>query len=137
MNTYENKDEYIDLEKYIPAKNFRTIPPELRSVPHGKSEIKVVIELSKESTFFKTVLPQYFIGMMYVHGYVKDNDYLREIFTDDLAKGYSNRHIALYDWKDKFRIEFENGSKTFEKSFFVTVESVWNLLRMCLHPSER
>ncbi|MDF2985356.1 MAG: hypothetical protein K0R50_866 [Eubacterium sp.] len=127
---------HIALNDYIPSNHFRTIVPELRAVPHGRPEISVVIEFSKESTFFKTVLPAFYNGMMYIYGYVHDNEKLKDIFSGSMAEEYEKRHISLYDWKDKFLVVFENGSKTMERQFIVSVEDVWNLLRNCYHPTE-
>ncbi len=126
----------IVLKEYIPSDRFRTILPELRAVPHGRPEISVVIEFSKESTFFETVLPRFYKGMMYIYGYAHDNEKIRAVFTGALADEYENRHISMYDWKDKFLVVFENGSKTAEKQFLVSSEEVWNLLRNCYHPTE-
>ncbi len=125
----------LKLSDYIPSTRFRTILPELREIPHGIREISVIIEFSKDSTFFKTVLPSFYSGMMYIYGYVHDNDRLREIFQGEMAEEYSNRHIGLFDWQEEFLLVFENGSKTCDKRYIVSVEEVWNLLRSCYHPT--
>lgn len=138
MNKQAYSDiEYIVLKDYIPSNHFRTILPEAKTIPHGRNEISVTIEFSKESVFFKSVLPRYFIGMMYVYGFVHDNENLSKIFTGPMADEYKKRQISLYEWSEKFLIVFENGSKTLEKQFFVTVEDVWSLIRNCLHPTEK
>jgi len=125
----------LTLSDYIPSRHFRTILPELRELPHGIREISVVIEFSKDSTFFRTVLPAFYSGMMYIYGYVHDNDRLREIFQGEMAEEYAGRRIGLFDWQEEFLLVFENGGRTCDKRYVVSVEEVWNLLRNCYHPT--
>lgn len=133
-NTHSNL-EYLALTEYVSAPYFRTILPELKKVPHGRTEICVTIELSKGSTFFHSVLPEIYSGTMYVYGYVRNNTRLEEVFARLKAEKNCHKQISLYDWKENFLLVFENIDNHSEKQYLVTVEDVWNLLRNCLHPN--
>lgn len=120
--------EFVNLEEYIPANHFRTIPPLLRDVPPGVTEIPVEFELGAAFAS-KIDVPVTWDGKVY--GYVHDNDRLKAVFTGDMAKGYAGRRIFLNDWDNDFLVTFENGDRDGEATFFVTAEEVRYLLDNC------
>ncbi len=132
-NTYPNA-EFISLKHFLPYEDFRTVYKEQAQVPHGLSEIAVQIEFSKKAPGEKNLLPAIFEDSMFVYGFIKNNENLKQLFTGPMATDYARRKIYLYDWHDKYLLLFENGSKTAERAFFVTPEEMEELLEKCRHP---
>jgi alcohol dehydrogenase class IV len=120
--------EFIKLEDYIPASHLRTIPPRLRSVPCGKTEIPVEIELSSQLSA-RVKIPVTWDGKIY--SYVHDNEYLQRVFSGEMAKDLPNRRILLNDWGEAFLLTFENGTRDREVSYFATTNEVTSLFENC------
>ena len=120
--------EFIKLEDHLPAKHFRTIPPRLRNVPCGSTEIPVEFELSSQLAA-KMKFPVTWDGKVY--GYVHDNKKLQSIFTGDMAKDLKSRRILLNDWGEAFLVTFENGARDKEVTFFATTNEVQYLFDNC------
>jgi alcohol dehydrogenase class IV len=120
--------EFIACEDYLPAKHFRTVPPRLKDVPFGKTEIPVMIELSPKLAS-EMSFPVTWDGKVF--GYVHDNERLASIFTGDMAKGYDSRRIYLNDWGDAFLLTFENGTRDREITRFVHTREIQSLFARC------
>lgn len=128
--------EFVKLDEYVPARHFRTIPPRLRSVPCGATEIAVDFELSPQLAA-RMKAPVTWDGKVY--GYVHDNEKLRSVFSGDMAKGFPSRRILLNDWGEAFLVTFENGARDKEVTYFVTTKEVQYLFDNCavfLEPDE-
>ncbi|MBZ4670883.1 MAG: hypothetical protein PWQ76_325 [Clostridiales bacterium] len=126
----------VRLEDYIPADRFRTVMEAQLDIPPGYSETRVVIEIGKDSPNRK-LFPEIFGYSMFVFGYVRENQNIKDVFEGEMAKEYKNRKISLIDWNDKFLLLFENGTRTMERAFWVSVEDVKFLMEHCRHPNLR
>jgi len=128
--------EFVKLEDFIPSGHFRTIPPRLRDVPCGVTEISVEFELSPKLAA-RMKIHATWDGKVY--GYVHDNAKLQSVFAGDMAKQLKNRRILLNDWGEAFLLTLENGSRDREITFFVTLKEVEYLFANCsvfLEPDE-
>jgi len=119
---------FVTLEEYLPVSHFRLIPPKLRSIPGGLSEIAVELEVS-QALAAKLNFPVHWNGKLY--GFVHDNDNLKNVFADAMPKEVCHRRIFLNDWGEEVLISFENSENGKEIARFVTVEEVQNLLNEC------
>jgi alcohol dehydrogenase class IV len=116
--------EFVKLEDYIPAAHFRTIPPRLRSVPRGATEIPVEFEISP-ALAARLKVSVTWDGKVY--GYVHGSERLSGVFSGDMAKKPEDQRIYLNDWGDAFLVTFENGTRDREVSYFVTTKEVLSL----------
>jgi hypothetical protein len=128
--------EFVKLEEFIPAGHFRTIPPRLRDVPCGVTEISVEFELSPKLAA-RMKIHATWDGKIY--GYVHDNAKLQSVFTGDMAKQLKDRRLLLNDWGEAFLLTLENGARNCEVTYFVTLKEVEYLFANCsvfLEPEE-
>jgi hypothetical protein len=138
METMKLKDApFIALNALMPANQFRTVYMEDLIVPHGRSEIKVQIEFSRESSQLGKYVPDCYKGMMYVYGYIKSNAELEKLFSNGSETADKNRRIDLYDWNDRFLMVLQSGDRATEHAFFVKPEEVKALMDGGLHPNKK
>jgi len=120
--------EFVKLEEFIPAGHFRTIPPRLREVPCGVTEIGVEFELSPKLAA-RLKIQATWDGKIY--GYVHDNAKLQSVFSGEMAKQLKDRRLLLNDWGEAFLLTLENGARDREITFFVTLKEVEYLFANC------
>lgn len=130
----------VSLKDYIDPRKFRTIPPECRDLPFGRSEVSVVTELKKNSVLYrKKAVPAEFGKAMFIYGYatVSQGDRLWDILSgidpEDIRK---RSELSFNEWDDgRFLVTVTKPDGTDDYVFFVSAEDMAELFRNCRNPS--
>lgn len=127
MDISSLSDQWISLETYLPAKDFRTVDSfDLETKP-GYSELRVTIESGRE---FQDSLKIHVESVGIIFGFIKIGDALADLNNSSLRKSGRIKEIRLYEIKDRFHLVFQmkDGS---EYRSFVKKEEVKNLVERC------
>ena len=122
---------FVKLDTYITPDRFRTILPEMRSIPGGLTEVPV--EFSISAPLMKKLPEGISADGITVYGFVRLNDALRERFGEALAERRDCCRITFSDWDDRLLFLCETGKQDIPA--FVTPDEGENLLQNCLHAS--
>ncbi|MCH4239557.1 MAG: hypothetical protein LKF71_04745 [Oscillospiraceae bacterium] len=128
IKRYENA-EFVKLEDFIPVNRFRTVLPEMLSIPCGIGEIPVEVDVMQA---FAVQLPQEISADgITIYGFVRPNDALKQRFGTALTENHKTCRITISDWENRFLFLCETGVQ--EIPAFVNSTEVQNLLTNCLH----
>lgn len=129
--------EFLTLDSYIPAKLFRIIDKELLHIKPGRTDILVKIVKFQRQTIIFSEISGDTIHEEYetIYGYVRNNENLSELLKGITGEEHSvtKTEIHLHDTKDEFILQIKVPGG--EKTYFVTLSEVTELLKNCLKPN--
>ncbi|MCH3971425.1 MAG: hypothetical protein LKE53_01415 [Oscillospiraceae bacterium] len=127
---YQNA-EFVVLQTFMTPDHFRTVFPQMLSIPCGLGEIPVELDLSAD--YIRTLPSGLSDDGITVYGFVRPNAALRARFGDALKSRRAKCSITFSDWDSRFLFLCETGEESIPA--FVKKEEVTELLKNCLHAS--
>lgn len=125
--------KYLEGKKVFPKGCLRTIPSELNGTKGASSEIPIVIELLRESVLPERKRPPVFRDSIYIHGFVKENCVLKDIFTE--TKMRKKARITFHEWDDRFLVIFAADGEMEEQSYYMSKDEFVTFFNDGLHPN--
>lgn len=131
---YANISE-VNLDDFFKPSKFRTIPSRKFDLPGAANELKVSIEINKDSYIRgMDIFPKCFWLETKICGYVRENDVLLSIIKEPKEK--KKVEIKLCEFSnEKFTFSFEQADGTEEPLYFVKSEDIVKLFSGCLNPN--
>ncbi len=126
LENFDNASTKINLDRYIPTKNFRVVNVNNRETPGGISEIPV--EISLKDSFYKKI-HQTISRSGHLYGFVRMTPEFKLENSDKAIK-----QIEIYDWNDEVAMFFIYKDNRKKKSFTITTEELVELIENARYP---